>query len=245
MSRDKGLDLLLHTPGGNIAATESIVNYLHKMFGNNIRVIIPQLAMSAGTMIACASKEIIMGKQSDIGPIDPQFGGVSTHAVIEEFNRAIEEIKRDPKTIPIWQTIISKYHPTFIGECERAKTWASSMVKNWLKNIMLENDADAETKAQKIVEELSDYRETKNHSRHIDANEAEKLGLKISRLEDDDDFQDTVLTIHHCFMHTFAQSNVCKIVENHEGKAIVTFASQSAISPSVPANIIFQETIDK
>src|SRR5262245_58262299 len=42
LDRNKGLDLLLHTPGGDIAATESIVNYLHKMFKEDIRAIIPQ-----------------------------------------------------------------------------------------------------------------------------------------------------------------------------------------------------------
>ena len=72
LDRDKGLDLILHTPGGDTAATESIVDYLHNMFGNNIRAIVPQLAMSAGTMIACSCKEIIMGLQSSLGPIDPQ-----------------------------------------------------------------------------------------------------------------------------------------------------------------------------
>lgn len=68
----KGLDLILHTPGGNPTATEGIVKYLHSKFGNNIRVIVPQMAMSAGTMLACASNEIIMGKHSCLGPIDPQ-----------------------------------------------------------------------------------------------------------------------------------------------------------------------------
>jgi ClpP class serine protease len=43
MDRSKGLDLLLHTPGGDIAATESIVDYLRSMFGTDIRAIIPQL----------------------------------------------------------------------------------------------------------------------------------------------------------------------------------------------------------
>jgi ClpP class serine protease len=44
LDRSKGLDLLLHTPGGDLAATESIVDYLHRMFGRNIRAIIPQLS---------------------------------------------------------------------------------------------------------------------------------------------------------------------------------------------------------
>ena len=48
LDRSKGLDLILHTPGGDVAATESIVNYLKKMFDTDIRAIVPQLAMSAG-----------------------------------------------------------------------------------------------------------------------------------------------------------------------------------------------------
>ena len=42
------------------------------MFGTDIRAIVPQLALSAGTMVALACKEIIMGKHSSLGPIDPQ-----------------------------------------------------------------------------------------------------------------------------------------------------------------------------
>ncbi len=52
LDRTSGLDLVLHTPGGSIASTESIVNYLQQMFRSDIRVFVPQIAMSAGTMIA-------------------------------------------------------------------------------------------------------------------------------------------------------------------------------------------------
>jgi ClpP class serine protease len=62
LDRTKGLDIFLHTPGGDIAATESLVDYLRSMFGTDIRAIVPQLAMSAGTMIALSCKEILMGK---------------------------------------------------------------------------------------------------------------------------------------------------------------------------------------
>jgi len=55
------LDLLLHTGGGSAEATDAIVSYLRQKF-KHIRVIIPQAAMSAGTMLACAADKIIMGK---------------------------------------------------------------------------------------------------------------------------------------------------------------------------------------
>ena len=84
----KGLDLILHTPGGSPAAAEAIVNYLRSKFNNDIRVIVPQLAMSAGTMIACSAKVIIMGKQSSLGPIDPQFNGIPAYNIMMEFEEA-------------------------------------------------------------------------------------------------------------------------------------------------------------
>lgn len=225
LDRSKGLDLILHTPGGNVAATESLVDYLRIMFGNNIRAIVPQLAMSAGTMIACACKEIIMGKPSNLGPIDPQFGGIPAYGVIEEFKKAKSEIKKDPSSIPIWQVVIGKYHPTFIGECENAIKWSKEIVEEWLKTGMFINERGKNHKVKKIVKELSDHGKTKSHSRHIGLNDCIQLGLKVLKMEElENDLQDTILTIHHTYMHTFSNSTAIKIVENHLGYAMINNA---------------------
>ena len=45
LDKSQGLDLIINTPGGDIAATESIIDYLYKMFGKNIVIFIPQIAM--------------------------------------------------------------------------------------------------------------------------------------------------------------------------------------------------------
>lgn len=229
LDKSKGLDLILHTPGGDIAATESIVNYLRNIFGNNIRAFVPQIAMSAGTMIALSCKEIIMGKQSNIGPIDPQFGGISCAGVIEEFENAIKAIKSDSASIPIWQSIISKYHPTFLGDCQKAIEWSNNMVTDWLCTNMLSGKPDSETVAQEIIKKLSSHKETYAHSKHIHIRECLDLGLVVKALEDLQkeemdgckDLQDCVLTIHHTYMHTFSSSTAVKIIENHKGNAMI------------------------
>jgi ClpP class serine protease len=123
MDRRKGLDLILHTPGGDLAATESIVDYLHAMFGSNIRAIVPQISMSAGTMIALSCREIMLGKQSNLGPIDPQMGGIACQAVLEEFEQAKADIRANPQSAALWQVIIAKYHPTLLGACRKAIDW--------------------------------------------------------------------------------------------------------------------------
>lgn len=224
LDRELGLDLILHTPGGDLSAAESIVHYLRQMFGTDIRAIIPQLAMSAGTMISCACSEIVMGKQSNIGPFDPQFGGMPAHGVLEEFQNAIDAVKEDPREAPIWQTIISKYHPTFLGECEKAIELADLIVRNWLLTGMFHDDPQALVKADNIVQALNDHAGTKTHSRHLHMDDAIGFGLKVSKLEDDPELQDLVLTVHHAFMHTFANSTAGKIIENHNGSVIVLHA---------------------
>ena len=227
LDRSLGLDLILHTPGGDIAATESIVDYLWTMFEKDIRVFVPQLAMSAGTMIACSAKNIVMGKESSLGPIDPQLGGVAAQAVLDEFQMATESIKRDPATIPLWQSIIGKYHPTFLYECLQAIEWSQSMVKEWLKNNMFLGESDNEEKSQRVLKEIADHSSTKTHSRHFSLKKCLEIGLKVNELEKDGTLQDLVLTVHHAFMHTFSQSSAVKILENHSGVATVLVGNLS------------------
>lgn len=221
MDHSKGLDLILHTPGGESAATESLVDYLHSMFSTNIRAIIPQIALSAGTMIACACKEILMGKHSSLGPIDPQYQGMPAHGVVEEFKRAYDEIKIDPVKAAVWQPIIAKYKPTLIGECEKAIVWSNEMVKEWLINGMLSNEQDAEQIADNILVELGDHALTKSHARHLPMKKCREIGLKVLAIEDDQKLQEAVLSVHHACIHTLSATDSIKIIENHNGIAYI------------------------
>lgn len=224
LDRTLGLDLILHTPGGETAATESIVDYLRSTFGTDIRAIVPQIAMSAGTMIACACKEVIMGKQSSLGPIDPQFQGIPAHGIVEEFKRAHQEIKADQSKMAVWQPIIAKYPPAFIGECEKAIQWSEEMVREWLLSGMLNDKPDANNIADAIVTELGDHALTKSHARHLSIEKCRQMGLTVVPLEDNQDIQDAVLSVHHSCIHTLAATPAYKIIENQNGIAFIQIA---------------------
>lgn len=230
LDRTKGLDLVLHTPGGDTAATESLVDYIYSMFGNNLRVFVPQLAMSAGTMIACSAKEIYMGKHSSLGPIDPQFGGVPASGVLEEYKYAIAEIGQNQCSIPLWQTIFSKYHPTLLGECDKVIKWSSDIVTEWLKRNMFETNPNKDTIVESIVSELLDHSETKSHARHLSSKKCKELGLIIKDLEENDDLQEAVLTVHHITMQTLSATPALKIIENQNGSAFIKIDKQIVIS---------------
>ncbi len=241
LDRKQGLDLILHTPGGGIAATQAIVSYLQKMFGCDIRAFVPQIAMSAGTIMACCCKEIRMGKESNLGPIDPQLRGIPAHGVVREFKRALKEVKKDPSRIVIWQQIIGQYKPTFLGQCENAIDWSNNFVQQQLAKCMFASLPDKKKKAKAVAKALSDYPTNKTHDRHFDVNECEKMGLVIKKLEEDGELQDAVLSVHHSYMNLLMNTGAFKIIENQNGVAFVKNQQQGIAIP-IPGQRAEQST---
>lgn len=213
MDKTKGLDLILHTPGGGIAATESIVDYLHSIFDGDIRAIIPQMSMSAGTMIALSCSSIIMGKQSNFGPVDPQNRGISCQEALDEFETAKQEVKDNPSSLGLWQVLISKYTPTFLVSCKNAIDWSKTLATTWITN-----NPNIEVKdIDKIVKLFVEHSESKSHDRHISKDKCKEVGLNIIDMESDNTLQDLFLSLHHCYMIFFDKTIVVKTVENHLG----------------------------
>lgn len=218
LNKEKGLDLILHSPGGEVVATEAIGDYIRNVFGNDIRVFVPQLAMSGGTMLSLIGKELFMGKHSSIGPIDPHFGGLPAYGIIQEYEQAKKEVTENPSSIEFWRTIIGKYPPAFIGQCYRAVELSEDIAKKWLQEgEMFPKSKHKDEKIDKVMKHLNNNEFTKLHSRHIDIKEAKKIGLNVKALEQDDQLQDLVLSVHHCFMLTFQNTNAVKIIENQNG----------------------------
>jgi len=219
------LDIILHSPGGSLEAAEQIVNYLREKY-SHIRVIIPQNAMSAATMIACAADVIVMGKHSAIGPIDPQITiptetghfTAPAQSILDEFELAKEEIKKDPQTAPIWVRRLDKYPIGFLKVCENTINLSQEIVENWLKTWMFKDDLEKDDKAKEIAEWLSKTNLHKTHSRPINMKEAKNKGLIIEALEDDNKLQDKVLSVFHAAMATHLFSNCVKFIENQNGQ---------------------------
>lgn len=229
LDRTKGLDLILHTPGGDTAATESLVDYLRSMFGNDIRALVPQLALSAGTMIALSCNQIVMGKHSSLGPIDPQFGGIPAHGVVEEFQKAAADIRSNQLNALLWQPILQKYSPTLIGECQKAIRWSEDMVRTWLETGMLAGEPDMGEKVDKILKEFGDHALTLSHARHIGLAQAKNAGVKVIELEKDPALQEAVLTVHHACIQTLSDTGAVKIIENQKGIAYIRAVQVAAL----------------
>ncbi|MDE0680077.1 MAG: serine protease [Gammaproteobacteria bacterium] len=221
------LDLILHSPGGSPEAAEAIVSYLRQRF-THIRVIVPQLAMSAATMISCAANEIVLGKHSFLGPTDPQLllqtslgiRAVPAQAVLDQFDRATRECA-DPAKLSAWLPMLGQYGPDLLVQCELALAMSKELVKTWLESYMFEGLDDCVERAQSVSDWLAGHDNFKSHSRHIPRDEAEKRRLVVYRLETDEVLQDLALSVFHATTHTFSGTPAVKIVESHTGRAFV------------------------
>src|SRR6266446_6579275 len=112
-------------------------------FGTNIRAIVPQISMSGGTMIVLAGREIVMGHHSNLGPIDPQIGGRPAIAILEEFERARNEIAANPSNAFLWQPILQQYPPTLLSQAQHAIQWSQEIGRKTLVDGMFKDDPQA------------------------------------------------------------------------------------------------------
>ena len=153
------IDIILHTPGGLVLATEQI-SYALLRHKAKVTVFIPHYAMSGGTMISLAADEIVMDENAVLGPVDPQLGqypAISILNVLKEKNK--NEI--DDETL-IQADIARK---------------AISQVYIFVKKILIENSC-SEEKADQIANTLTEGRWT--HDYPIKFEEAKELGLCVS-----------------------------------------------------------------
>src|SRR5450756_1171969 len=180
--RGPELDLILHTPGGSAEATASVVDYLRQKF-THIRVFVPLAAMSAGTMWALSADEIVMGKHSQLGPIDPQIWAgnryVPARAIVEQFKRAKEEIAADPAALQAWFPILQQYGPSLLSECDDAEALSRRLVGEWLEKYMFSGTKSAKRKAQAVASYFADYSIHKSHSLGITRSVAKQKGLTV------------------------------------------------------------------
>lgn len=229
MDWSKGLSLVLHTPGGVTNAAETIVDYLRSKFPS-IEVIVPTYAMSAGTMISLASELVVLGRQSQLGPIDPQMGVggrfISCRAVVEQFERAKLEIVGDPakglegdlSMAHVWAPVLGTIGPALLQEAQNALDYSERMVATWLSKYMFKADgSNAVAKGQAVAMHFNDAATHLSHGRRIDRKEAKDHGVNVEELEGDQVLQEDVLTLYHLMTIAFENTTATKIIEGTGG----------------------------
>lgn len=243
MAYDRDLTLILHTPGGVTNAAESIVAYLRSKF-RNIEVIVPTFAMSAGTMISLAADRIWMGRQSQLGPIDPQFvmanGALSARAVVDQFERAKKEIVADRATAHVWAPILQAVGPALLQEAQNALEYGERMVAEWLEQYMFRGRETAAEEAARAAHHFNDASMHKSHGRRIGRDEARTQGVVIEDLEQNQELQDQVLTAYHLATITFEQSPATKVLISDSSRVWL----KNWVPPQMPLQVARPISLD-
>ena len=216
----KGLLLVLHTPGGMAEAAQTIVDYLRSKF-SSIDVLIPTYAMSAGTMIALGCDRIVMGKQSQLGPTDPQLivgnRPFSAHSIVEQFEEAKAEISGNPTLAHAWAPVLRSFGPALLQEARKSISYGETLVRDWLERYMFSDRADPASLAEAVAAHFGGNQHG-SHGRRINRDEARQQQVEILDLEDDQELQEEVLTLYHLSTIAFEMGPAAKSVVSSNGK---------------------------
>ncbi|MBD2501961.1 SDH family Clp fold serine proteinase [Anabaena azotica] len=160
---DVPIDLILHTPGGLVLATEQIARALIR-HSAKVTVFVPHYAMSGGTMLALAADEIVMDANAVLGPVDPQLGNYPAASILKVVkDKPIGEV--DDQTV-----IMADMAGKAIQQVQR-------FVRTLLKDSMPQQKVSPEN-IEPIIEALTTGRVT--HDYPITVEEATEMGLPIT-----------------------------------------------------------------
>ncbi|HVX34300.1 MAG TPA: hypothetical protein VHA80_14280 [Solirubrobacterales bacterium] len=195
------VDLLLQTPGGDVDQAERIVLMCRKRVGDGtFRVLVPDSAKSAGTLIAIAADEIVMGEPSELGPIDPQISVTTANGELmtrpaQSILDGLQEIvdSAEDQLSPAYFPLLDKLDPALIDFCKKALKRSEQFAERFLSAHMLAGDTD---KAKEVAHELNAVEKHLSHGAVIDADRALAMGLKVKALPPGDDLWDALWRLY-------------------------------------------------
>lgn len=189
------LSLILHTNGGQTSAAWRLINLI-RSFCDDLEVIVPTTAMSAGTLMALGANRIVMTKQGALGPIDPSLdnhplapgvvtatGHTARLSVSAEAVRGyIDEIKKDvtdPTALAsVWNHLSSQIHPLVLGDIFRLggqiRTLATDLIKSQVPDTEMQ---------QSIIQLLCS--DSGSHDYTINRRQATDMGLAVEKPSSD------------------------------------------------------------
>ena len=190
--RGKPIDLLLHTGGGDIDAAEKLMSMLSDAAGTApLRVIVPDYAKSAGTLMALGANLIIMSDSSELGPIDPQIetqdseGRITVVAVqnhLDAYKECFDLVNLEPDNKAA-QIMLKTFDASRIHKYKAAQMRAKKLAEKMLKSRMFRDEPFLPTAPAAALMNNNEYQ---SHGQMIGINEAKKISLKVdSRTPDD------------------------------------------------------------
>lgn len=183
--RKKRISILLTTPGGSAEAVEKMVEIIRHHY-DEVYFIVPDMAMSAGTIFCMSGDKIYMDYSSSLGPIDPQVPDkenqflVPALGYLDKIQELIEKSRTNTITPAEFQ-LLAKQDLAMLRLYEQAKDLSKALLKSWLVQYKFKDwlqhrtnnvgttvtMQEKEKRAEDIAEKLSNNKEWHSHGRMI------------------------------------------------------------------------------
>lgn len=187
----KKISLILHTNGGQTSAAWRLINLL-RTFCDELEVLVPLKALSAGTLISLGADRIVMTKQAALGPIDPSSNGplnpqipgappgITAPVSVEAVRGYLEAAKQDSgittpsDLVKVFVHLSERVHPLVLGQIFRTR----QQIRDLARKLLVNQVSDPKKTAQ-IIDFLCS--ESGSHDYTINRREGSALGLNIEK----------------------------------------------------------------
>lgn len=184
--RKRTLSIILTTGGGLVEPVERAVEIIRYNY-HFVNFIVPDYAMSAGTIFCMSGDRIYMDQASSLGPIDPQLqkpDGTFVPALgyLEQFEKLVQ--KSVENTIsPAEIDMLRRLDLGDLNRYDQARNLTVTLLKKWLVKYKFKNwkihrttpglkgapvtDEQKQKRAEEIARDLGDVSKWHSHARHI------------------------------------------------------------------------------
>lgn len=212
------IDFIIETPGGSGETVEEIVKIIRTRF-KRFSIIVPGHAMSAGTLLAMAADEILMGELSALGPIDAQIFSngkmFSADALINGFEGIKKEVEDTGKLNQAYIPILQSLSPGELEHARNAYDFAKILVTEWLTEYKFKDwnihsstgkkvtPKEKKDRANEIAKKLADHSNWKTHSRAFKVQDLQDMRLKITDYRDNPELCEYISRYYTLMQMTF------------------------------------------
>lgn len=170
-----------------------------------VNFVVPDVAMSAGTIFCMAGDKIFMDYASSLGPIDPQVPTPDTGDYVPALGYLdkVEEITNKGMLSPADVVLLKSIDLAKLALFEQARDLSVDLLKNWLVQYKFKDWTHHRTtnpgaevspeekaiRAEEIARELANHKRWRSHGRNLDVSKLSELRIEIDDYSNDQELR--------------------------------------------------------
>jgi serine dehydrogenase proteinase len=184
---ESDIHLMLATPGGDGETAVRMVRAAQARC-RQLTVVVPDVAKSAGTLIAIGAHSILMAPSSDLGPIDPQFqfpdgSLVAAKDIIAAVDDATKKVQAAPDTYPIHAALLSDVSALMVQQARSELLRTGDLLEEALRSNPDRTAAQVVSLKKKLRTPL--IQRPKTHAAIFNVADAQRVGLPAVAADQD------------------------------------------------------------